>query len=275
MKRILKSTMPCAVVMLAAGCNWFSFGAKDSGSSDDTEGDTATEIGTIESLQIAGPSSGLKASTCLKLTVTGLDSEGTAILSDADITLTFSDTTGASKTGTFYSDSGCTQTLTDNQATIAASTGSAEIYYKTLHVTTAVVAVTAPDLETTTWTQALSTAATLLDIDMTAEPPNGDGTHTANNCYGPYYIKPKDASGSAVRVNSDAATTVTFSEILGGNGSFYGAMDTNCSGAQATNATIPAGSTQTQAVYYKGSTDSAIEFNITALSLSGNLFFDH
>jgi hypothetical protein len=250
------------VIVLGSGCNLF-------GRDEDENPEENIALGQVATLEIVGPAS-IKNNTCLAFQVKGLGQDGATVRSDQALTLTLSDATPSNRVGSFYSDSACATSLTGSQVTLEQEGTSVAFFYKTQYATTATLTVNATGLPQASWSQLVTSALVSFALDVSAEPPGA--TYTAGNCYGPYYLELWDAQDNLVIANNDAPTLVSITYDLAG-GSLHGPSDTNCSGATATSSSIPAGARKTQALYFKGTSDTLVTLTHTTLNVSTGYAF--
>lgn len=273
----LQKILICVVSLHLAACNWFGDeeGAPAAPASTSDSG-TTTGLGTVTTLKITASTASPKNNTCVGITLSGFNAAGTNVASDTEISITLADTTANNRTGLFYSNSTCTTALASNITSLTEGASSVTVYYKTNHAATvtlsAVPSGTTGEVTVENLTAAFGSSATALYLNVDADPPPG-GVYSSNNCYGPFYITAVDSNVNEIIVNSEAATSVSISYLLG-DGKLYGPTDTNCSGAVVNTSAIPAGSKKTQALYFKGTQSTIVDFTHAGLNVTSGHSFD-
>lgn len=168
----------------------------------------------------------MMSSTCAAVTVKTQDNNSTDYAVIRNTTINLDD--GAA-TGTYYSDSGCTTSITSTALAIGASTKT--VYYKNnkAELITLAAADNASWLDSGTF----NTQTGPQQIILTGSTPIISG-----KCVG-YTITTKDASGTVAAVL--AATTMTLGKGASTTTTFYSGTDTTCSGAAITTVSFAIG----------------------------------
>jgi hypothetical protein len=213
-----------------SGCMLFG---GDSDESSDSESSSSTAPTTAEvksiALSVSGTPTALK---CFALTATGIGATGAAVSSDQDVIFDLSAAVGS---GTFYSNSTCSTSITS--ATLAQGQSTKQVYFKTLVPQTIQLQATYHAVTGTTW------GATLYG------PPVASIAlaHTQHTDCSPFSLYLVDSSSSTMVESSTDPTIVTLTQTSGaGTMAFYtsaGCSSGLITSGTTTTATIPAGST--------------------------------
>lgn len=197
---------------------------------------------------------------CSPYTITSQDSslQTRAVLSSTQVTLYA--LYAGNTSGSFYSDSGCSSSITST--TIPAGQSSVTVYFEDIHFESTPLLASA-----TGFTSGLFSVTTAMNSASASQLlVNGPSTAGAGSCSSPYTVSSIDAIGNAASLSATVPTTINLDaggENLGG--AFF--SDAACS-VPISSVTIAANATYSSLFYFRASNVGSVTVTAASSSLS-------